>query len=112
MIQKKMADYKPNYPRKFIRGAALTIVAAASIGAVGCEPALQGATTIAEPQSIVEPTEEPALMGDVAIVEPPDEELILDGEIMVDDTGTDEADDDNCDLSLSGAVAIPDDTNN
>lgn len=95
MLQKKVEGYRPNYPQKLIRGAALTLVAAASIGAVGCEPALQGATTIAEPPSIVEPTDMP------------NEDLTETGYIDIDDT---EFTGDE-DLVLSGDVAIDELTN-
>ena len=97
MQQRKLTGYRPNYPRKALRGAALTAAALMAVGgAAGCRwpgPATAGVAMTPEPTeqtlildgevAIAEPTEEPVLQGKIAVTEPPEEELITDGEEMI-----------------------------
>lgn len=81
MKQKPVDGYRPNYPKKLIRGAALTAAAMLTLSpALACRTAPQISGDIV----IDEPTEEPELSGAVAIDEPtPEPELM--GEIAIDE---------------------------
>ena len=81
MKQKPVDGYRPNYPKKLIRGAALTAAAMLTLSpALACRTAPQISGDI----MIDEPTEEPELSGAVAIDEPtPEPELM--GEIAIDE---------------------------
>ena len=81
MKQKTVDGYRPNYPKKLIRGAALTAAAMLTLSpALACRTAPQISGDIV----IDEPTEEPELSGAVAIDEPtPEPELM--GEIAIDE---------------------------
>lgn len=97
MKQQRLIDYRPNYPRKVLRGAVLTAAALVAMGgAAGCRNAtLSGEVLIPEPTAeelvldgevaIPEPTEEPMIRTDgmVAIPEPTEGPLILDGEVAI-----------------------------
>ena len=66
MKQQKLTNYRPNYPRKPLRSAALTGLALVAIaGAAGCQKP------------------EPQVMGMMEILTPPPEELVLDGEVAI-----------------------------
>ena len=88
MKQQKLTEYRPNYPRKALRGAALTAAALAAIGGMtgcvrvkvpGVELQTDGMVAITtEPPEEVLVTE-----GEVAIPEPTEEELVLDGEVAI-----------------------------
>lgn len=81
MKQKPVDGYRPNYPKKLIRGAALTAAAMLTLSpALACRTAPQISGDIV----IDEPTQEPELSGAVAIDEPtPEPELM--GEIAIDE---------------------------
>ncbi len=81
MKQKPVDGYRPNYPKKLIKGAALTAAAMLTLSpALACRTAPQISGDI----MIDEPTEEPELSGAVVIDEPtPEPELM--GEIAVDE---------------------------
>ncbi len=87
MKQKPVDGYRPNYPKKLIKGAALTAAAMLTLSpALACRTAPQISGDI----MIDEPTEEPELSGVVAIDEPtPDPETTcapeLMGEIAIDE---------------------------
>ena len=87
MKQQKLTGYQPKYPRKPLRGAALTAAALVAVGGVtGCRapklPELQTEGIVA----VTEPPEEVLVTdGEVAIPEPTEEELILDGEVAIPD---------------------------
>ena len=97
MKQQKLIDYQPIYPRKPLRGAAMTAAALVAIGGVtGCRlpiPKIPGMVLMPEPTdqelvldgevAIAEPTEEPVIMGKISVTEPPEEELVLDGEVAI-----------------------------
>ena len=100
MKQQKLTDYRPKYPRKPLRGAAMTAAALVAIGGVtGCRvpipqnPQIEGMVAMPEPTdqelvldgevAIAEPTEEPVIMGKISVTEPPEEELVLDGEVAI-----------------------------
>ena len=100
MKQQKLTGYQPNYPRKPLRGAAMTAAALVAIGGVtGCRvpipqnPQIEGMVAMPEPTdqelvldgevAIAEPTEEPVIMGKISVTEPPEEELVLDGEVAI-----------------------------
>lgn len=84
MKQQKLTGYRPNYPRKALRGAALTAAALVAIsGAAGCRKvdlSAVGFETVMTPPpeelvldgevAIPEPTEEPALMGESILADP------------------------------------------
>ena len=81
MKQKPVDGYRPNYPKKLTKGAALTAAAMLTLSpALACRTAPQISGDI----MIDEPTEEPELSGAVAIDEPtPEPELM--GEIAIDE---------------------------
>ena len=100
MKQQKLTGYQPKYPRKPLRGAAMTAAALVAIGGVtGCRapipqnPQTEGLVPMPEPTdqelvldgevAIIEPTEEPELLGKIAVTEPPEEELVLDGDVCI-----------------------------
>ena len=100
MKQQKLTGYQPRYPRKPLRGAAMTAAALVAIGGVtGCRVPIpsgvqtEGLVPMPEPTeqelvldgevAIAEPTEEPVLMGKIAVTEPPEEELVLDGDVCI-----------------------------
>ncbi len=109
MIQKKLTGYRPKYPKKALRGAALTAAALVAMGgAAGCRNlTTSGVAVIPTPTeelvldgavAIEEPTETPALQDKIAVTEPPEEpgtndltttpdpgeeELVLDGDVIV-----------------------------
>ena len=85
MKQQKLVGYQPNYPKKALRGAAMTAAALVAMsGTAGCVR-----VKLSEPVqtdgmvSIIEPTEEPTLQGKILVTEPPEEELVLDGEVAI-----------------------------
>ena len=89
MKQQKLTGYQPKYPRKPLRGAALTAAALVAIGGVtGCRMPI--------PQN-------PQTEGLVPMPEPTDQELVLDGEVAIPEATEEE-------LILDGDVAIPDPT--
>jgi|GEM_PF-3602996 len=81
MKQQRLADYRPNYPRKALRGAALTAAALMALGgAAGCQKAKDPGLEL-QTEGIVaisEPTDAP-----VPATEPPEEVLVLDGEVTI-----------------------------
>ena len=100
MKQQKLTGYQPKYPRKPLRGAAMTAAALVAIGGVtGCRapipqnPQTEGLVPMPEHTdqelvldgevAIVEPTEEPELLGKISVTEPPEEELVLDGDVCI-----------------------------
>lgn len=112
MKQQKLSDYQPNYPRKALKGFTLAAAALLAMGtATGCrlvEPQTTGIVPMEEPG--VEETCPPDVQteGIVPVAEPPmtpePEELVIEGEISVDEGPTEEPED----LMLSGDVAILD----
>ena len=110
MQQRKLTGYRPKYPKKALRNAALTAAALVAMGgAAGCRDLMtSGEPMIPAPTAeelvldgavaIEEPTETPALQGKIAVTEPPEEpvtndltttpdpgeeELVLDGDVIV-----------------------------
>ena len=88
MKLQQLTGYRPTYPKKVLRGAALTAAALVAVGGVtGCrQPKLPELQT----------------EGMVAVTEPPEEVLVTDGEVAIPEP-TEE-------LVLEGDVAIPDPT--
>ena len=88
MKLQQLTGYRPTYPKKVLRGAALTSAALVAVGGVtGCrQPKLPELQT----------------EGMVAVTEPPEEVLVTDGEVAIPEP-TEE-------LVLDGDVAIPDPT--
>ena len=85
MKQQQLAGYRPNYPKKVLRGAALTAAALMVMaGAAGCRqpklPELQTEGMV----PMETPGEELVLDGEVAIPEP-DDVLTLDGEEAIEE---------------------------
>ena len=116
MKQQRLTGYQPKYPRKALRGAALTAAALVAIGGVtGCKtpipsnPQTEGLVPMVEPTpeellldgdvAIADPTEEPVLLGKIAVMEPPEEPLVTEGEEAVPEPTEEE-------LVLSGDVAV------
>lgn len=112
MKQKKVGDYRPNYPKKVLKGAILTTAAAVAIaGTTGCDLKIMG-RIMAEPT----PTDELVLDGETAIDEPTPEPQ-LEGEPAVDENGDiimDESDgsDGREGPALQGKIVVPEETNN
>ena len=112
MKRKQITDYRPNYPKKLIRGAILTTAAAvALVGTTGCEKLRTGGV----PEPV--PTDELVLDGDIAI-EDPTPEPRLEGEPWVDENGDSIMDGENEsegrtrdgeEPALMGKIAVPDD---
>ena len=72
MKQIRMENYRPNYPKKFVKGAALTAAAMLTLGSsLGCIARFE--TTTSGAVAVDEPTPEPT------------ETLVLDGEVAIDD---------------------------
>lgn len=66
MKQQKMSDYRPKYPKKALRGAAMTAAALVAMGGVaGCR----------KPDANI--------MGIATILTPTPEVLVLDGEVAI-----------------------------
>lgn len=81
MKQSKVKGYRPNYPKKLIRGAILTTAAAVALaGTTGCDMLRTGGV----PEPV--PTDELVLDGEIAIDEPTPEPR-LEGEPAVDENG-------------------------
>ena len=94
MKQQKLTGYQPGYPKKFLKSAVLTTAAIVALGsATGCALITGQLTTDG-----VVPIDEPR----------PTEELILDGEVAIDET-TDiggEPTDTGDEVTLSGDVML------
>lgn len=89
MKQSKIKNYRPNYPKKFLRGTALAAAALLAVGGAGCKARTDSAaTTPAETPIPTEAPEELVLDGEVAI-DPGDgeDEPVLEGEPAVDENG-------------------------
>ena len=92
MKQRKVDEYRPNYPKKLLKGVILATAAAVALtGTVGCDAVRTGGMP------------EPA----------PTDELVLDGEVAYDDTGL-SADDElpTEEPALMGKIAVPEETDN
>ena len=71
MKQKQLKAYQPNYPKKWMRSATLATAALLALGTTtGCKAIVQNITD---------------LSGAVAIDEPAPTELVLDGEVAIDE---------------------------
>ena len=93
MKQSKVKDYRPNYPKKLIKGAILTTAAAVALaGTTGCDMLRTGGA----PEPV--PTDE--------------EELALEGEPAVDENGDIITDggDGREEPALQGKIIVPEDT--
>jgi hypothetical protein len=110
MKQSKVKDYRPNYPKKLLKGAILTTAAAVALtGATGCNLQIMGKIA---PEPV--PTDELVLDGEIA-VDPGEEELALEGEPAVDENGDiimDGEDESNGrgEPALQGKIVVPEDT--
>ncbi len=120
MKQKALKDYRPNYPKKLLRGTALAAAALLAVGGAGCRARTDSAAANGPTEAPI-PTEAPeelVLDGEVAIEVPGDEglvemgepavdegdDLVLDGEVAIDEY-PDEYDD-----TLLGGEPLPDDS--
>lgn len=82
MKQSKVRDYRPNYPKKLIRGAILTTAAAVALtGTTGCDMLRTGGV----PEPV--PTDELVLDGETTIDPGLDDNLMEPGEPAVDENG-------------------------
>ncbi len=107
MKTQKMTGYWPTYPRKALRGAALTAAALVAMGGVtGCRKAPEVEELRTEGLVPMETPYEGELVldGEVAIPEPEptEEELILDGEEMIPEPTPDPRE-----LTTTGMVYVP-----
>lgn len=100
MKQQTLGTYTPKYPKKLLKGAALTAAALVTLGsALGCtqrtEVTTSGAIAIDEPTEeavrtdgevmIDEPTDVPMTTGLIYTPVPtPEEELVLSGDVLID----------------------------
>ncbi len=103
MKQYKIKQYNPKYPKKFIRGTALAAAALMAVGGTGCAARTAGAP-IPEPT----PGEELVLDGEIGIEDIPPENLVEPGEPMVDEGDGDKlpAGQAGDDLVLDGEIAV------
>lgn len=87
MKQTRVDEYRPNYPKKLLKGAALTAAVMLTLSpSLGCRQYPDPHTTGAI--SVPEPTDEPELDGEIMVDEStpePDGGLILDGEVAIDE---------------------------
>ena len=92
MKQRKIDEYRVNYPKKLLRGAILTTAAAVAVaGTAGCDMLRTGGV----PEPV--PTDELVLDGEVGYEDP---DLLLGGEPLPEEEPTEEP-------MLMGKVAIP-----
>ena len=87
MIQKKLTGYRPNYPRKALRSAAMTAAALVAMGGVtGCRLPISSRLQTSGIVPMPEPTDQELVLdGEVAIIEPTEEELRLPGEPYIEE---------------------------
>ena len=88
MKQQQLTDYRPNYPRKALRGAALTAAALVAMGGMtGCVrvkvPGIELQTDGMVAITTEPPEEVLVLDGEVAIPEPTEEVLVTEGEVAI-----------------------------
>ena len=101
MKQKQIGAYRPNYPKKLIRGAILTTAAAVALaGTAGCELRTGG-----EPMPV--PTDELVLDGEIAI-DPGENDPELLGEPAVDEN--DDSVTRDGEPALMGKIVVPEET--
>ena len=86
MKLQQLTGYRPTYPKKVLRGAALTAAALVVVGGVtGCRspklPELQTEGMVA----VTEPPEEVLVTDGEAAIPEPTEELVLDGDVAIPD---------------------------
>jgi len=111
MKQKQVTEYRPNYPRKFIKGAILATAAAVALaGTAGCtqEVLLSG-------DVMPEPTDELVLDGETTIDPGLDDNLMEPGEPAVDENGEiimdgEDGSDGREEPALQGKIVVPEDT--
>lgn len=106
MKQFRIERYQPTYPKKLIKGAILTTAAAVALaGTAGCELRTGGVP-------IPEPTpEELVLDGEIAIDESENpDDLMLGGEPMPEETSESQTRDNGPDLM--GKIVVPEETEN
>lgn len=109
MQQKKLQGYRPQYPKKLIRGAALTAAVMLSIGGTACELNTDGVPPIPDDICIDEtaPVETPgAPIPDVT----PDPDPLLGGEPLPDEGEDAEAESHTRgEPALQGKILVPED---
>ena len=107
MKQSKVKDYRPNYPKKILKGAILATAAAVAISGTGCDMLRTGGV----PEPV--PTDELVLDGEIA-VDPGEDELELGGAPLPDES-FDDVDDSvtrDDEPALQGKIVVPEDTEN
>ena len=107
MKQQKLIGYTPNYPRKALRGAALTTAALMAMGGLtGCRQLKLPELTTEGMVAVPEPTEEVLVLdGEVAIPEPGEEELVTEGEEMIEPVDEQLIEE----ITTTGMVYVPED---
>ena len=104
MKQKRVADYRPNYPKRVLKGAILATAAAVALaGTTGCDALRTGGT----PEPV--PTDELVLDGEIAI-DPGEDDLELLGEPVVDESDDSVVRDGE--PALQGKIIVPEETDN
>ena len=102
MKQSKVKDYRPNYPKKILKGAILATAAAVAISGTGCDMLRTGGV----PEPV--PTDELVLDGEIA-VDPGEDELELGGAPLPDES-FDDVDDSvtrDDEPALQGKIVVP-----
>ena len=91
MKRQQLADYRPNYPKKILKGAAITTASVLALGtSVACTELKTGGVAMPADDLQIEgyimpepdPTDELILEGEVAIDEPTEELPALSGVVM------------------------------
>ncbi len=108
MKQTIVREYQPKYPKKLLKGAALTAAALVAMSGAACKPILAGVpmlpveTPESQPEGIV-PVDTPD--------ETPDPNLVEPGEPMVDEGEDAESHTRDGDLMLEGKIVVDDSPN-
>ncbi|MBQ4422816.1 MAG: hypothetical protein IJK12_09040 [Clostridia bacterium] len=108
MKQTIVREYQPKYPKKLLKGAALTAAALVALSGTACKPLLGGVPLATES------TPEPQPEGIVPVDTPdetPDPNLVEPGEPMVDEGEDAESHTRNGDLMLEGKIVVDDSPN-
>ena len=112
MQRKQLNGYRPNYPKKLLKGAALTAAVMLSIGGTACEVRTGGEPQLAGDVLIDEtaPVETPgAPIPDVT----PDPDPLLGGEPLPDEGEDPEAESHTRgEPALQGKILVPEETEN
>ncbi len=118
MKQTRVDAYRPKYPKKLLKGAALTAAALVALRGTACGPLLGGvplateSTPEPQPEGLV-PVDMPVETPGAPLVddETPDPNLMEPGEPMVDEGEDTESHTRDGDLMLEGKIVVEDTPN-